>query len=109
MENLAGVVQQLEQERARAAREVAQLDAALAALNGAHGNGTGTRGKMSAAARARIGAAQRARWAKARDSKSQSRNGATAPKRTMSPAARKRIAAAQRARWAKVKAGKNAA
>jgi hypothetical protein len=48
MENWAGVVQQLQQERARATREVEQLDAALAALNGSHGNGTGTRGKMSA-------------------------------------------------------------
>jgi hypothetical protein len=107
MENLAGVVQQLQQERARAAREVAQLDAALAALNGAQGKRTGTRGKMSAAGRARIGAAQRARWAKVRAGSGQTQKVVTMPKRrTMSAAARRKIAAAQRARWAKVKSAK---
>jgi hypothetical protein len=109
MENLAGVVQQLQQERARAAREVAQFDAALAALNGSHGNGTGTRGKMSAAGRARIVAAQRARWAKVRAGSGQTPKVVAMPKRrTMSASARRKIAAAQRARWAKVKSSKKA-
>ena len=62
--NLAGVVQQLRKERDRATRTVEQLDAALAALTGLSGKGTGTRRHLSAAARARIAAAQRARWAK---------------------------------------------
>ena len=56
---------------------------------------------MSASARAKIGAAQRARWAKAK--------GAAKPakkKRTMSAAGRARIVAAQKARWAKIKAAK---
>ena len=109
MANLVGVVQQLQQERARAAREVECLDAALAALNGSHGEWTGTRGRMSAAGRARIAAAQRARWAKVKASKSQSRNGSAAPKRAISAAARKRMAVAQRARWAKVRAEKKVA
>jgi hypothetical protein len=105
MANLSGVVQQLTAERDRAAREVEQLDAALAALNGSHGIRTGTRGVMSAAGRARIAAAQRARWAKVKASNRG--NVVTMPKkRTMSAAARKRIAAAQRARWAKVRAAK---
>lgn len=103
MAKFAGVVQQLKAERDRAAREVERMDAALAALNGSHGQLKGT---LSAAARARIAAAQRARWAKVKASKTQSRNGTAAPKRTMSAAARKRIAAAQRARWAKVRAAK---
>ena len=60
---------------------------------------------MSAAARARIASAQRARWAKARE------NGTARPakgkkKRTMSPEARAKIAAAQKKRWAKQRRGK---
>lgn len=98
--NLAGVVQQLRKERDRAARTVQQLDAALAALDGgSYGRRTGIRRKISAAGRARIAAAQRARWAKTRGN-----NGPQMPKKTMSAAARRKIAAAQRARWAKVKA-----
>ena len=61
--------------------------------------------KMSAAGRARISAAAKARWAKINAGK----NGGTKPvkaKRTMSPAARAKISAAAKARWAKVKAGK---
>jgi hypothetical protein len=64
MANLSGVVQQLRQERARAAREVERLDAALAALNSAGQAKLTGRRKLSAAARARIAAAQRARWKK---------------------------------------------
>ncbi|HEV2330830.1 MAG TPA: hypothetical protein VGY56_18780 [Verrucomicrobiae bacterium] len=64
------------------------------------------RNRMSAAGRARIIAAQKARWAKFKKS-----NGGAAPKtksRRFSAAARAKIAAAARARWAKAKAsGKN--
>ncbi|MGO8837563.1 MAG: hypothetical protein ACLQAH_05255 [Limisphaerales bacterium] len=65
------------------------------------------RRKMSAAGRARIGAAVRARWAKVKGRKS-----ATKPvkkaKRKMSAAGRAKIAAAAKARWKKAKAaGKN--
>jgi hypothetical protein len=61
--------------------------------------------KMSAAARAKISAAAKARWAKVNAGKGT----AITPKRgkrTMSPAARAKISAAAKARWAKVKAGK---
>jgi hypothetical protein len=104
--NLAGVVQQLRKERYQAARIVERLDAALAALNGSsYGRRTGTGSRMSAAGRARIAAAQRARWAKVRRNGVQKQNVVSMPKRKrMSVAARKKIAAAQRARWAKVKA-----
>jgi hypothetical protein len=67
MVNLAGVVQQLKKERDLAARVVERLDAALAALNGgSYGKRTRNRRHLSAAARERIAAAQRARWAKVR-------------------------------------------
>jgi hypothetical protein len=107
MNNLAVVVRQLQRERDQAARTVMQFDAALAALDGgSYGRRTGTRRKISAAGRARIAAAQRARWAKTRGNNGpQKQNVVSMPKKkTMSAAARRKIAAAQRARWAKVKA-----
>jgi hypothetical protein len=62
--------------------------------------------RMSAAGRARIIAAQKARWAKVKAGKPA---GKAAGKRKMSAAARAKIAAAARARWAKAKAsGKKA-
>jgi hypothetical protein len=54
---------------------------------------------MSAAARAKISQAAKARWAKVRGTKAPQKKA-----RTMSAAARKKIAAAAKARWAKVKA-----
>jgi hypothetical protein len=73
-----------------------------AAVTGSASVGKGFRKKrtMSLAARRKIAAAARARWAKVKG---------TAPKkRTMSLAARRKIAAAARARWAKVRAAKKA-
>jgi uncharacterized phosphosugar-binding protein len=96
MTNLTSVLNQLEQERASLTSQLEQLDTALLALNGISKNGI--RRGMSAAGRARVAAAQRARWAKVKGPKVVS---ITARKRTMSPAARRRIAAAQKARWAK--------
>ncbi len=62
------------------------------------------RGKkgMSAAGRARIAAAQRARWARLKTTT----NGAAMPKRrrTMSAAAKAKLAQVARARWRKAKA-----
>ena len=58
--------------------------------------------KMSTAARARIAAAQRARWAKQRRSKPA--RPARKPKRKVSAAARARLAELAKARWAKAKA-----
>lgn len=99
--DIAIVVRQLRKERDRAAKELEQLSAALVALNAnSHGKRTGG-GTLSAAARARIAAAQRARWAKVRASKGRANNGGRVAKRTMSAAARAKIAQAQRLRWAK--------
>jgi hypothetical protein len=65
------------------------------------------RRKMSAAGRAKIAAAARARWAKVKGRKS-SVQPVKKARRKMSAAARAKIAAAARARWKKAKAaGKN--
>jgi hypothetical protein len=76
MSSLSKAVQQLQKERDQARRRVEQLDEALKALGSLGGlrgrfgrvGRAQTLGKkritMSAAARKRIGAAQRARWAK---------------------------------------------
>jgi len=58
MADLAAILAQLKEERAK-------LDKAIAALSGVAGkSGGGGKRRLSAAARARIAAAQRARWAK---------------------------------------------
>lgn len=104
MTELGPVLEQLKRERK-------QLDRAIAALSGITSRGTsnerhGVR-RMSLAARRRIAAAQRARWAKAKASSTGQKVVAMPrKKRPMSAAARRRIAAAQRARWAKVRAKK---
>jgi hypothetical protein len=68
---------------------------------------------LSPEGRARIAAAQRARWAKvnrasagATEQGSNRHAGPGKRKRTISAEGRARIAAAQRARWAKLRAGK---
>lgn len=110
MTYLSGVVEQLSKERNQAAKQLERLDAALAALNGgSRGKIAGTRRRLSPAARARIAAAQRARWAKSRAKVGQTTHKSNvvsmpAKKKTISAAGRKKIAAAQRRRWAKIKA-----
>lgn len=98
MTNLTAVLQQLQQERNRLAAQLECVNRAITALNGVTSNETGR--TISAAGRARIAAAQRARWARAKEQKVVS---IAARKRTISPTARRRIAAAQRLRWAKWK------
>jgi hypothetical protein len=90
-----------------------QIDRAIAAIEGLNSTGRRRVGRppsalrkrrtFSAATRARMAAAQRARWAKAKPAE------AAKPARRVSRAARKRMAAAQRARWAKIKAQRQAA
>jgi len=73
MLNLTEAVRQLKKEREQARRRLKQLDAALKVLGGLGGSNRRigrvqrapkNRRPMSAAARKRIAAAQRARWAK---------------------------------------------
>lgn len=93
MSNYTAVIKELEQERSRLSVQLEGINRALSLLTGTKGTRT-----LSAAGRARIAAAQRARWARIKGPKvvSIAHKG-----RTMSPAARKRIVAAQKARWAK--------
>jgi hypothetical protein len=102
MGNLFEVVQQLKKERTRLADELHRVTAALTAFGKAYLPASNHRKRtISAAGRKRIAAAQRARWAKQKQTQK--------PKRTMSASARKKIAAAQRARWAKLRAGQKKA
>lgn len=73
MANLSAVIKQLRSERDRTARELERLDNAIVALNhvGTRAttgrrvpHGRSARRSFSAAVRARMAAAQRARWAK---------------------------------------------
>ena len=80
-------IQRLEQE----------LESILGGSESTSTNGHGGRRRMSAAARAKIAAAQKLRWAKYR-------KGSGKGRRKMSAAARAKIAAAAKARWAKAKA-----
>jgi len=109
MANLSWLMTQLEKERDRVQRQVSGLNAALAAFARVYrGDGkTRPRRKLSAKGRARIAAAQRARWAKVGQQKVIPV--AKPGKRTISGSARRKMAAAQRARWAKVKGEKKAA
>ena len=108
MSNLAAVVRLLKKEQDRLTRELRGIGAALGAFGHAYGKGKGTR-KLSASTRARIAAAQRARWAKFHENTANAKVVPIRRKRTLSAAARRKIAAAQRARWARVKAGKKTA
>jgi hypothetical protein len=60
------------------------------------------KGGMSAAGRAKVAAAQKARWAKIKGAKPAAK--APTKRRKMSAAAKAKISAAAKARWAKVKA-----
>ena len=85
-----------------------ELKAIIGGSNGAPAVSRGRRNNVSTAGRARIAAAQRARWAKFRGGKGGPKKGAATKTRTMSAAAKAKIAAAARARWARAKAaGKN--
>ena len=106
MTKLDSVVQILKSEQDRLTRELRGIGAALAAFGSAYGKQTRPGVGMSAAGRARIAAAQRARWAKVKATNGKQNVVTMAKRRTLSVAARRKIAAAQRARWAKVKAAK---
>jgi hypothetical protein len=84
--------------------KIEELNQELAAILGGSASGSAKvpkkKGGMSAAGRAAIAAAQKARWAKVKAAKG------PAKRSKMSAAARAKIAAAQKARWAKVKGAK---
>jgi len=109
--------QSLLAEKSKLETRLAAIDRALTSAGKAAPaakSATKTRKKMSAAGRARIAAAQKARWAKLKGKAAPAAKAkaATKPavkaKRKMSAAGRARIIAAQKARWAKIKAEKKA-
>jgi hypothetical protein len=120
MGNLTGALQQLRAERKQVQSQVEKLDTAIAAIESLNGTGPFAQAIqptritsaptriISAASRRKMARAQKARWAKARETSQPMALAKTATsvpvKRTMSAAARRKIAAFQRARWAKVKA-----
>lgn len=96
--------------------QIESLEGQLNSLFGARSRApkpakSGRRAGMSAATRAKIAAAARARWAKAKGKKSSAKRPAAKVKRArrkMSASARAKLAALAKARWAKIKsAGKN--
>ena len=97
------IIAQLKAERDKAAQQVDALDTAIRVLSGMNSARRlhGPR-KMTAAARARSSASQKAHWAKV---KGQRKVVPIAPKhRRISPAGLARIRAATKARWAKWRA-----
>ena len=99
--NIATILAELKAERDHLLRAITALEKVAGRSNRASRR---TRRRISAKGLARIRAAQRARWAKARGRKKVvSIQSAKAGKRRMSASARRKIAAAQRARWAKLK------
>jgi hypothetical protein len=105
MSNLRVVLAQLRQEHNRLTSQLERLTSAIATLNGTDRNTS--RRKLSAAGRARIAAAQKARWAKAKGEKVVSI--ASRGRRKISAAALANIRAAQKARWAKWRKAKKTA
>ena len=96
-------------------QELGRIEAAIAALSGSSHRGrgrprksspAGQRGprRMSDAARAKIAAAQRARWAKqksaAKPKNAQAAQKRPAARKPMSAAARKKLSALMKAKWA---------
>jgi hypothetical protein len=95
------IIALLKAERDKIAGQLIALDTAIGALSGLDSAG-GPRGprRMSVAARAKISASQKARWARTRGQKV-----VMMPKRRrISPAGLARIRAATKARWAKWRA-----
>ena len=104
-------IQQLRQ-AANLKEKIAALEKQLGHLLGSAGKPTVVhaplkKGGMSAAGRARIAAAQKARWAKLKAAAPAAKAAKPAKKKfVMSAAAKAKISAAAKARWAKIKAEK---
>ena len=106
LKRLESVVSQLREQRTNLVDNLKHVDAALSVLGRLNGGTNHSpRRTLSASARKKIAAAQRARWARVRAQKVVPiTKGRPKPRRrTMSASARRKIAAAQRARWARVK------
>jgi hypothetical protein len=99
------IIAMLKAERDKVARQLKGLNAALAAFAGTYTAGPSRpQRRMSAAARAKISASQKARWARTKGGKVASPK--TGKRGHISAAGLANIRAAQRARWAKMRAAK---
>lgn len=96
--------------RAAAIKEqIDRLNAELRRILGASNNSHPAQGKsrtMSAAAKRKIAAAQKARWANFRRGKSDKSTSGRASKNAKSPATRAKLSAKMKAYWAAKRAGK---
>jgi hypothetical protein len=109
LKGLEDIVTELRAERTHLVNNLRHVDAALAVLGKLEGGkfATESRRAVSASARRKMAAAQKARWAKVKNQTQGARGGQASTvnlKRTPSAAARRKMAVAQRARWAKVRA-----
>lgn len=121
MSNLLSLTSSQLNQAAKLKDQITALEKQLTAILGGGASATvkarigrppGQRKKMSAAAIAKISAAQKARWAKINSGKPAAKaatKSAGKKRRTMSAEGRARVALAAKARWAKARAdGKNA-
>jgi hypothetical protein len=92
---LASLVSQLKAERTKLVNQLKHMDETLSVLGKLNGGrfATKPRRTLSASARRKMSAAQKARWAKSGNAP------AGSAKPILSVAARRKIAAAQRERW----------
>src|SRR5450759_3975607 len=111
-EIITAAVEGFEQQKLRIDAQIAELRAMLpggpTATAATPEAPKGKRRKMSAAARKRIGDAQRKRWAESKKTSSPVAQEAPKPKRKLSAAGKKAIAEANKKRWAAFHAAKNA-
>jgi hypothetical protein len=107
MNSIINVTPQQLRRAAKVQEKIAALQKKLSQLLGAPGQPVAAaapkKRKMSAAGRARIAAAARARWAKIRGAKKAAKL-VRKPRRKISAAGRARLAALARARWKAIKA-----
>ena len=111
--NLSNLTAAQLRQAAGIAEKIDTLNAELSALLGSSettvslpGKRGPKKGGMSATGRARIAAAQKARWVKAKAQQPEATKAEKPAKRKMSAAGRAAIIAAQKARWANAKAAK---
>jgi len=96
MSMLKAVLRVLKKEEEQLNRELAGITAAIAAFGKTYANGKSAR-NLSVAGRARIAAAQKARWAKAR----KAQKIVSISQRKKSATTGKKVTAAPKVRWAK--------
>ncbi len=109
MKNILDLTSEQLRKAAQIKEQIASLEQQLEKLLGEKGSGRASNSGMSPAARAKISAAAKARWAKFRAGKSTQSSPAkqkASGRKPMTAAQKAKIAEAMKARWAKIKAAK---